>query len=114
MAGCTSTCTRWGRSRPRPRSRSAPGSPPTPRGEPWDGASPRAAPSGSPSGTAWGTLGRRLTESGALGPGAGHAMTFDGRIGFPYAFPDPGSYRIWVQVRRNGVIETAAFRVTVT
>src|ERR1041385_4160932 len=66
-----------------------------------------------PSDTAWGTLGRRLTESGALGPGAGHAMTFDGRIGFPYAFPDPGTYRIWVQVRRHGVVETAEFRAVV-
>jgi hypothetical protein len=67
-----------------------------------------------PSDTAWGTLGRRLTESGALGPGMAHAMTFDGRIGFPYAFPDPGAYRIWVQVRRHGVVETAAFRITVS
>jgi hypothetical protein len=66
-----------------------------------------------PSDTAWGTLGRRLTESGALGHVAGHAMTFDGRIGFPYAFPDPGSYRIWVQVRRGGVVETAEFRAVV-
>jgi len=66
-----------------------------------------------PSDSAWGTLGRRLTESGALGPASGHAMTFDGHIGFPYAFPDPGTYRIWVQVRRSGVVETTAFRVTV-
>jgi hypothetical protein len=66
-----------------------------------------------PSDTAWGTLGRRLTESGALGPGMGHAMSFAGRIGFPYAFPDPGTYRIWVQVRRRGKVETVSFRVTV-
>ena len=66
-----------------------------------------------PSDTAWGTLGRRLTESGALGPGMGHAMSFVGRIGFPYAFPDPGTYRIWVQVRRRGVVETGEFRVVV-
>ena len=66
-----------------------------------------------PSDTAWGMLGRRLTASGALGAGAGHDMTFDGRIGFPYAFPDPGAYRVWVQVRRKGIVETAAFRVTV-
>jgi uncharacterized protein (DUF952 family) len=37
------------------------------------------------------------------------AMPINGRITFPYAFPRAGHYRIWVQVRRKGRIETAAF-----
>ncbi len=37
------------------------------------------------------------------------SMPVDGRLTFPYAFPKPGRYRIWVQVKRNGRIETAAF-----
>jgi hypothetical protein len=36
-------------------------------------------------------------------------MPVNGRITFPYAFPRAGHYRIWVQVRRKGRIETAAF-----
>jgi hypothetical protein len=63
--------------------------------------------------TARGTLGRRLTDNGALGPFPGHSMAMEGRIGFPYAFPDRGNYRIWVEIRRHGAIETAAFRATV-
>lgn len=64
-----------------------------------------------PSDTAWGTLGGRLTAQGM--PAGEHVMTLDGRIEFPYAFPDPGYYRIWVEVRRKGRVETAAFRARV-
>ena len=64
-----------------------------------------------PSDTAWGTLGGRLTASQQLG--GDHPMTMEGRIEFPYAFPDAGNYRIWVQVRRKGRVETAGFRATV-
>jgi hypothetical protein len=66
-----------------------------------------------PSDTAWGTLGRRLTESGALDPHAGHQPMLEGHLSFPYAFPEPGAYRIWVQLKRHGKVATGSFRATV-
>ena len=49
---------------------------------------------------------------------ARHAATADvvrhpGTLGFPFAFPKEGAYRIWVQVRHGGRVRTAAFDATV-
>ena len=36
-----------------------------------------------------------------------------GEISFPYAFPQPGHYRIWVQMKSQGRILTGVFDTTV-
>ena len=36
-----------------------------------------------------------------------------GDISFPYAFPEPGSYRFWIQMKSKGTILTGVFNTTV-
>lgn len=46
---------------------------------------------------------------------AGHAMhaALPPDVAFPYGFPAPGAYRVFVQIKRAGIVETGAFDVTV-
>jgi hypothetical protein len=37
------------------------------------------------------------------------AMAGDGAISFPYEFPQPGRYRLWVQVKTGGKVQTGVF-----
>lgn len=46
-------------------------------------------------------------------PHAGHVMPLDSAVAIPYAFPKPGPYRLFFQVRRGGRVHTAAFDVDV-
>ncbi|HEY3279141.1 MAG TPA: hypothetical protein VGJ83_01410 [Gemmatimonadales bacterium] len=57
--------------------------------------------------TAWGVVGRRLTE--AQGPMGRMGAPATADVSFPYAFPKPGLYRLWVQVKRSGRILTGVF-----
>jgi hypothetical protein len=55
-----------------------------------------------------------LVDPAAVVDHAHHAgMTFAPRVRFPYVFPRPGSYRLFVQIKRSGRIETAAYDVDV-
>jgi hypothetical protein len=51
-------------------------------------------------------------------PHAGHMMAPEGalpaEVSFPYGFPSPGAYRIFVQVKHGGTIETGVFDAEVT
>jgi len=60
-----------------------------------------------PSDSVVGRLGQRIKASEALHPVTSAPET--GVISFPYAFPKPGKYHMWVQVKHAGRILTGAF-----
>ena len=60
-----------------------------------------------PSDSVAGRLGQRINASQALHPVT--SAPENGVISFPYAFPKPGKYHMWVQVKHARRILTGAF-----
>jgi hypothetical protein len=63
-----------------------------------------------PGDTVRGRLGQRITAAEFSGM---HEPSFGATLTIPYAFPRPGPYRIWVQVKRAGRVLTGVFDLDV-
>ena len=53
----------------------------------------------------------RLSPAPPMHLAAHSSQSLPDSLYFPYAFPEPGRYTMWVQLKRNGRVLTGAFNV---
>jgi hypothetical protein len=66
-----------------------------------------------PQDTALGAVSKKLSAEPDLMSSAMMHVMEPGQVAFPFAFPKGGSYRVWVQVKVAGRVQTGFFRVEV-
>jgi hypothetical protein len=52
---------------------------------------------------------KSLAIPAAMSGHMSHSGSLPSTVSFPYGFPEPGDYRIFVQVRRHGHVQTGTF-----